>query len=94
MYQSALENLADFDIGGGMPLDAGIRRYVLILRAERIETIESCEGGNGHAFFAPTVRFHGAGSGGYRAFAVAMSYELPVYSLRRYYRVTDGQLAG
>jgi hypothetical protein len=45
-------------------LDPGIRDVVAALDAEGIETFESCEGGDGHAFSEPTVRFHGeAGEG-------------------------------
>ncbi|MEX2125742.1 MAG: hypothetical protein WD795_17775 [Woeseia sp.] len=93
-YHNALDSLDDYDIEGGMPLDQGIRRYVLVLRAQGIETFESCEGGDGHAFLEPTVRFHGNGQEGYRAFAAAMNYGLPVFSLRRYYNVSEGQLEG
>lgn len=31
---------------------------------------------------------------GYRAFAIAMDYGMPVLSLRRFYHVTDGWLEG
>lgn len=94
MYRNALEDLEAFDVQGGMPLDTGIRRYVLILRAEGIETIESCQGGEGHAFPEPTVRFNGNAVEGYKAFAIARNYGLPVMTLRRFYHVTDGQLEG
>lgn len=77
-----------------MPLDPGIRRYVLILRGQGIETFESCQGGDGHVFPEPTVRFHGNSVEGYRAFTAAMNYGLPVSALRRYYQVIDGQLEG
>jgi hypothetical protein len=40
-------------------LDSGIRDAVLLLRENGIETIESCQGGNGHAYPEPTVRFAG-----------------------------------
>lgn len=79
---------------GEMPIDAGIRRYVLILRAEGIETEQSCEGGPGHACPEPTVRFSGNAYEGFRAFAVAMTYGLPVLHLRQTYVVVDGQLRG
>ena len=94
MYNNALENLSAHDILGEMPLDPGIRRYVLILRAQGIETFESCQGGNGHSFPEPTVRFFGNSHEGYRAFTAAMNYGLPVLSLRRYYQVVDSQLEG
>lgn len=77
-----------------MPIDPGIREYVLVLREAGIETFESCEGGEGHSFPEPTVRFFGAQAEGYRAFAAAMEHGLPVTSLRRYYSVVEGQLEG
>jgi hypothetical protein len=40
-------------------LDPGIGPYVDVLRAAGIETFESCEGGDGHAYAEPTVRFAG-----------------------------------
>jgi hypothetical protein len=40
-------------------LDPEIAAYVDVLDAAAIETFESCEGGEGHAFFEPTVRFYG-----------------------------------
>lgn len=93
-YQDILGRLDAYDIDAEMPLDPGIRRYVLILRAQGIETFESCEGGTGHAFLEPTIRFHGDMPEGYRAFAAAMDYGLPVLHLRRYYEVSNGQLEG
>lgn len=77
-----------------MPLDPGIRYAVLVLRAGGIETFESCEGGPGHAFPDPTVKFYGSSWAGYRAFAVAMEHGLPVLQLQRVYHCSDGQLAG
>lgn len=40
-------------------LDSGIRPYVKILDDNGIETFESCQGGDGHCFPEPTIRFHG-----------------------------------
>lgn len=93
-YHNVLDNLDAYDVGGETPLDPGIRRYVLILRAQGVETIESCQGGGGHAFPEPTIRFAGNSVEGYRAFSAAMNYALPVYNLRRCYDVVDGQLEG
>lgn len=76
------------------PLDKGVRRYVLILRAHGVETFESCEGGEDHCFPEPTVRFHGQSGQGFRAFGIARTYALPVSALRRYYSVEDGELVG
>jgi hypothetical protein len=50
-------------------LDRGIRTAVRTLFENGIETFESCEGGMGHAFYEPTVRFHGGPGEGFRAFA-------------------------
>lgn len=94
LYENVLENLDHFDIDDETPLDKGIRRYVLILRAQGVETFESCQGGKGHSFAEPGVRFYGNHVEGYRAFAAAMNYGLPVRSLRRYYQVNDGALEG
>lgn len=77
-----------------LPIDAGIRRYVLILRSEGVETFESCQGGEGHAFPDPTIKFHGNAFEGYRAYAIAKSYGLPVLHLRRVYGESDGWLEG
>lgn len=64
-------------------MDAGIKRYVEILSNAGIETYESCEGGEGHAFTEPTVCFHGDRTEGFKALAIALQHDLPVYSLRR-----------
>ena len=76
------------------PVDPGIRDIVLVLRSNGVETFESCEGGEGHSFVEPTVRFHGDAWAGYRAFAVAMENGLSVSSLRRAYDVINAQLYG
>jgi hypothetical protein len=76
------------------PLDEGIREIVKVLSNENVETFESCEGGPGHAYLEPTVRFHGGKSEGFRAFAIASQNDLPVTSLRRIYLVQDGELEG
>lgn len=62
-------------------LDRGILRHVEALRAAGIETFESCEGGSGHAYPEPTVRFHGDRSEGFKAFAAARQAGLPVACL-------------
>ena len=75
-------------------VDPGIRRAVEVLRAAGVETIESCQGGQGHAFPEPTVRFHGNHGEGFRAYAAAMESGLPVLELRRTWSVIDGELSG
>lgn len=76
------------------PLDPGIEREVLALRAHGVETFESCEGGPGHAFPEPTVRFHGGYEEGFRAFGVAHLAGLYVTALRRVWDIIDGEPTG
>jgi len=75
-------------------LDAGIEEAVLILRNGGVETFESCQGGEGHPFYEPTVRFHGDGSEGFRALAIAQQNGLRVDQLRRYYQIQNGEPTG
>src|SRR5713101_5459687 len=65
------------------PLDEGIREIVTALITGGVETFESCEGGRGHSFPLPTVRFEGGASEGLRAISVALENGLPVRRLRR-----------
>jgi hypothetical protein len=67
--QSPLEQFAP---STDLELDAGIRRAVLILRSAGVETFESCEGGPGHAFPDPTIKFHGGAWAGYRALRIQL----------------------
>lgn len=76
------------------PLDPGIEQAVLILREAGVETFESCQGGDGHAYPEPTVRFHGERSAGWQALAVAQVKGLPVVELRRVWPVLDGEPTG
>lgn len=77
-----------------MPLDNGIRRYVLALRSVGIETFESCEGGQGHSSPEPMIRFHGDSSEGFRAYAIAKQAGLPVLKFGMVYRINDGWPSG
>jgi hypothetical protein len=76
------------------PLDAGICDAVVVLRTAGIETFESCEGGPGHAYAEPTVRFHGGQGEGFRALAAAMDAGLNVSELRRTWPINDGEPTG
>ena len=76
------------------PLDTGIQKAVLVLRAAGIETFESCEGGPGHSYPEPTVRFHGHQPEGFRALAAALEGGLPVMGLRRVWPVLDKEPTG
>lgn len=84
----------DFESGLDLPLDAGIVDAVRILRRAGVETFESCEGGLGHAYPEPTVRFHGDQSEGFRALGIAMQAGLPVAYLRRLWSINDNEPTG
>ena len=71
-------------------LDKGIAEFVRILRNAGVETFESCEGGPGHSFPEPTVRFHGNVGAGHYAIGVALVHALPVSELRRTWDVEAG----
>ena len=76
------------------PLDAGIEPYVIALNEHGVETFESCEGGPGHTYPEPTIRFHGDRAEGFRALAVAQTKGLPVASLRRAWPIVDHEPTG
>ncbi len=80
----------DFD----PPLDSGIERAVLILRREGIHTYESCQGGKGHSYPEPAVRFEGDHGEEWRALGVAIYNGLPVKEIRRVWSVIHGQPEG
>jgi len=71
-------------------LDPGIARAVHILRSEGVETCQSCEGGPGHSYPEPTVRFFGSRAAGWHALSVADDYGLPVTKLRLTWNIDDG----
>jgi hypothetical protein len=71
-------------------LDKGIKSLVERLQSCGIETFESCEGGHGHAYAEPTIRFHGTPEAGWRAVAVCLAHGLPIAALRRVWDVLDG----
>lgn len=75
-------------------LDPGVAEYVRVLRAHGIETFESCQGGHGHAYAEPTVRFYGHRDEGFRALATALQRGLPVTDLRRTWPIYDGEPTG
>jgi hypothetical protein len=76
------------------PLDDGIRDIVITLVANGVETFESCEGGRGHSFPEPTVRFEGAVSEGLRAISVALENGLPVRRLRQVWGFENNLIHG
>jgi hypothetical protein len=76
------------------PLDEGIKEIVCTLIAHGIQTCESCQGGDGHAYHDPTVRFEGDVSEGLRAVSVALAYGFPVARLQRVWSVVQSMLHG
>ena len=74
------------------PLDRGIEKAVRQLQSQGIETFESCEGGPGHAYPEPTVRFHGSIAAGWHAIGVCLDHGLPIMSLRRVWDILDRNL--
>jgi hypothetical protein len=75
-------------------LDPYIAPMVQALRAHRVATYESCDGGPGHSYGEPTVAFRGSYAEGFRALSVAFALRLPVRDLRRVWRVMQGELEG
>ncbi len=76
------------------PLDKGIAKYVEVLREGGIETYESCQGGNGHSYSEPTVRFHGGQGEIFRALAIAQQHGFPVSRISRMWSIIDGEPTG
>lgn len=76
------------------PLDRGIEKEVLTLIKAGIETFESCEGGVGHAYREPTIRFYGDRSEGFRALSIAMQNGLHVKSISRIWPIVEGEPTG
>jgi hypothetical protein len=84
----------DFEGSLDMPLDPAIADAVRILHGGGIETFESCQGGDGHTYPEPTVRFHGERADGYRALGIAVQGGLRVAYLRRIWSMNDGEPTG
>jgi hypothetical protein len=78
----------------GRLIDPGIAREVRVLWENGVETFESCEGGQGHTFPEPTVRFFGDHAEGFRALSIALRAGLRVSALRRYWQVEHGEPVG
>ena len=76
----------EIDVDG---LDEGIKDAVRILRTHGFKTFESCQGGEGHCFFEPTIRFEGTEFDLIRAYTICELYNLPVYQVRRVFRKTS-----
>lgn len=75
-------------------MDEQIAPYVEILIEGGIETYESCQGGAGHSYPEPTIRFHGDRSEGFRALAIAIQRRWPVQAVKRCWDLEDGEPTG
>lgn len=75
-------------------IDEGIKHEVEILYMNWINTIESCQGGEGHCFPKPTVRFSGDISEGFKALDVALKHNLFVTDLRRVWSIINREPDG
>jgi hypothetical protein len=74
-------------------IDEGIRFAVRVLHSRGIETCQSCQGGAGHAYPAPTVDML-AGSNdaaGFMALAYLHAFGLPVVSVSKCWSVSNGE---
>ena len=70
-------------------LDCGISGVVEMLWGVDIDTYESCEGGEGHSYTRPAVRFRGSMADGFLALSRALELGLPVWELRRFWFVNE-----
>ncbi len=76
-------------------LDTGVAPYVDALYTAGIKTYESCEGGEGHSYAEPAIRFYGGRGEGFRALAIALQHGFPIRAVRRIWTVdTDGHPHG
>jgi len=77
-----------------VPIDPGIVLAVKILKDAGISTIESCEGGDGHAYREPTVKFAGERATGWAAVARLMTFGLPVRCVGQMWTFQEGHPTG
>ena len=75
-------------------LDPLISPIVRVFYEEGAETYESCQGGPGHPFPCPTIRFFGGVSEGLRLVSIALAYDLNPTGLSRIYDIVDKELVG
>lgn len=76
------------------PLDPGIEQAVKILNKNGIETFESCEGGEGHAYLEPTIRFYGDRFEGFKALAIVLQNGLNPSKVGRIWTVLEKEPNG
>ena len=75
-------------------LDPEIEWMVNLLREEGIETIYSCQGGEGHLEDSPMIQFEGAIGDQWHALAVCDHWGLPLLQIKQSWSIYDGQPHG
>lgn len=70
-------------------LDPEIAPVVHFLVGHGFETFESCQGGPGHCFPDPTVRFHGTEFDAIRAYELCQAKGLLILCVRRVFQKED-----
>jgi len=71
------------------PLEPGIAAAVIALNDIGVTTFTSCEGGPGHPFPEPTVRFYGDPVTAELAAATVILAGLPAHELRRVWALAE-----
>lgn len=81
------KNINDYD-----QLDKGIRFAVRALHAHGIETCQSCEGGEGHAYSEPSVDILAGPNdvAGFNALACLVDFGLPVSLVSKVWNIKNG----
>ena len=70
-------------------IDTGILPVVKVLNQHGFKTFESCEGGEGHCYNEPTVRFFGSEFDLIRAYEICRCYGFNVYEAKRVFLKED-----
>lgn len=77
------------NIGYPEGVDPLILPAVKLLNEHGFQTFESCQGGEGHCYDVPTVRFFGTEHELIRAFEICQAYSLNVFNAKRVFRKED-----
>jgi hypothetical protein len=75
-------------------IDPAIAPLVKIFWEEGHEPFESCQGGPGHTFPEPTIRFSGSIAEGPRLVSTALRWGMVPCSLRRVWAIQDKEMVG
>src|ERR1700734_2871104 len=75
-------------------IDQNIVNEVNILWNNGINITESCQGGQGHPYPEPTIRFSGGINEGLKAVSIAIEFGLKIINLKRVWSIIDGEIVG